>query len=163
MKRIITTLVSAAALLATPVMAGTPTFTPSGATVNLTGTLDVEQTVALSCGADFTIQFSGTSAAQLTGADLSGGFLWLCNSVGFPNLPRPVEVVEPTTSGPATLLKIVGLTVKTIAGSCTGDVYVEWDNGSKTATFNNASFGSPACTIDGVLDGDNPAASIDVL
>ena len=165
MKRIITAFVSAAALMASPALASSPSFTPANAVINLTGQLDVKQSVALSCDADFTIQFNGTTSASLTNADLSGGFLWLCGSVGFPNLPRPVEIVQPVSPavGKATQLKIVGLTVSTISGSCTGDVYVDWDDANQIASFNNATFGSPVCSIDGDLEGDNPAASAELV
>lgn len=173
MKRIIASIATIAIMAAAaPAFAGDQNFQPAGTTqtiTNTSGTLNVEQTVNLSCSANFGLYFEDHAGvgkvAWLTSASLSGGFLGLCGSVGFPNLAHEVEIINPTASGSgdATMLRIRNFTVKTISGTCQGDVDFQWNNVTKVATFNNVTIpgvgGSP-CKINGLLTATNSNVDI---
>lgn len=171
MKRIIASIATVAIMAAAaPAFAGDQNFQPHGTTqtiTNTSGTLNVEQTVALSCSANFGLYFeSDGKVAWLTSASLSGGFLGLCGSVGFPNLAHEVQIVNPPASGSgdATVLRIRNFTVKTISGSCQGDVDFAWNNATKVATFNNVIIPGVSggnCKINGTLQATNPNVDIE--
>lgn len=166
MKRIIASFAAATAVaVAAPALAGTPSFAPAGTDVTLSGNLAVSQTVSLNCTANFVIGVDAAgNAASLKSAALSGGFLGLCGSVKFPQLPsnpRPIEIVTPDASsvGDATRLRIVGLQVTTVSGSCTGDLEFNWNNTTKQASFVSSTI-TGGCNINGTLTSSNPAVSI---
>lgn len=159
MKRIIASLAAIAMMAgAAPAFAGDQNFEGHGTNNPLTGTLNVEQTVALTCNAVFNAYFeSDGKRAWLTEADLTGGTLGLCGLITFPGLAHEIEIVDPGagSSGPATVLRIRNLTVGTLTSSCQGDALADWDGLNKTLKFNNVTIagvgGAKDCQINGVL------------
>ena len=172
MKRIIASFAAVAAIaVGAPAFAGDQNFQPWNSYQNLNttsalGSLDVEQTVALSCSAAFQVYFeSDGKRAWLTSASLSGGFLGLCGLVGFPGLAHEILIEEPgpAFSGDATKLRILNLTVDTLTAKCQGDVVADWNNSTKVLSFNNVTIpglnGAKECKINGKLQA---GSSVDI-
>lgn len=130
MKRIIASLAVMALLTgaAAPAFAGDQNFEAHGTNNPLTGTLNVEQTVALTCNANFNAYFeSDGKKAWLTSASLTGGTLGMCGLVTFPGLAHEIEIAAPvaSSSGTATVIRIRNLTVGTLTSSSQGDALAD--------------------------------------
>ncbi|MHC3125895.1 hypothetical protein OB03_00675 [Brevundimonas sp. GN22] len=168
MKRIIASFAAIAAIaVGAPAFAGDQNFQPHGTyqnlvTNSLTGQLNVRQTVNLNCNADFQLYFeSDGKKAWLTSASLSGGTLGLCGLVSFPGLAHEVQIVTPdaSSSGVATKIRIINLTVNTLTSTCQGTVEADWDDVNKIALFNNVVLPGVGSAGDCYINGDLQAGS----
>lgn len=162
----------AASALAFSGAAHAASFTPASTTARFQGTVDVEQTTALSCTmwADVatTALSGGVNTAAVTNADLTGG---LCGLVNFSGFNWPVTVIA-SSGGVATQLRISGITVGALGGTCSGNMDVNWAEPTAPATTPASNidfplgtnvpgtdfFGNPApCYIEGKLNQITPA------
>lgn len=134
MKKVATFLISSIALFGSHI-ANAETYTPTGTWV-FEGSVDVYKGINLTCDAVVTVNNPvGTSGSATATVALSGGFLGLCSTIGFPGPPTsPSAKPYPVTYAPAVgsaLPKVTlnGVYVDTItAGDCYGGLTADWDD-----------------------------------
>jgi hypothetical protein len=144
--RKIATFLAASLALVSAQAANATTYSPTGTWV-FQGTADVYKGIQLNCNVTVTVNASATSATATM--SLSGGFLNLCNTVGFDPSYTPYNVTYDSATSTVTLEDVYVNTIT--SGDCFGDVSAIWNDATNTLTVNDtieeAVPGSGDCVI----------------
>ncbi|WP_444946404.1 hypothetical protein ACJJIP_05960 [Microbulbifer sp. VTAC004] len=159
MKKILTAASICLVSIGVTSLANAETWSPPGAiALANVGTLTVKKGISLNCTLSGSVNSTGADASVGSLA-LSGGFLNMCNSVSFNNLPYDLIGNANNT------VTLKNVAVAAVTGNCAGDLTGSFDQSTGRITFNNAqipSVGSgSACVINGVVS-TNPQSSFTV-